>query len=533
MFRSVTNHTGTLARFILRRDRLRIPLWLIVITFFTLIIPIAFDDMYSSQQERDTLAETMNNPAMIAMVGPADLTNYTTGVMTAHNMLLFTAIAVGLMNILLVTRHTRTDEEEGRLEMIRSLPVGRLANINATLIVLVGTNLLLALINGLGLYALGIESIDLEGSLLYGATLGGIGILFAGVTIVFAQLSESSRGTIGYSITALLIVYLLRAIGDVSNDTLSLFSPLGWVTKTEPYANNVWWPILLFVSVAILLFILANYLNAIRDLEAGFIQVKPGKKNASRQLQSPLGLALRLQRTGIIAWGIGMFVIGISYGSVMGDLESFFAGNEMLEQMLIAEEGYSLTEQFIPMLLMVMGILATVPPIMSVNKLIGEEKKNRVEHLLARSVSRTNLLSSYLFIACINGFLMLSLAAIGLWSASAAVMEDGFSFGSIYESALAYYPAVLVMIGVALLFIGHLPKFTAFVWGYLAYSFFVLYLGGLFQFPDWVGKLSPFGYIPRLPIENMDWPSAIILTSIALLFIVISYFGYRNRDIEG
>lgn len=533
MTRSIFNNTGTLVRFILRRDRIRIPLWLIGITFFTLMIPIAFDDMYSSQQERDTMAETMNNPAMIAMVGPGDIENYTTGAMTAHNMLLLTAVVVGLMSILLVTRHTRSDEEDGRIEMIRSLPVGRLANLNATLIVLVVTNVIIALLSGFGLYALGIESLELEGSLIYGAALGGTGIVFAGITAVFAQLSESSRSAIGYSIAVLLIAYLIRAVGDVSNETLSLFSPLGWVTRTEAYSTNVWWPILLMIGVAILLFLLANYLNAIRDLGAGFIQVKQGKKNASPLLQSPLGLALRLQRTAIISWGIGMLVIGIAYGSVMGDLENFFAGNEMLEQMLVAEEGYSLTEQFIPMLLMVMSILATVPPILSANKLISEEKKNRVEHLLARSVSRTNLLSSYLFIACINGFLMLSLAAIGLWSASAAVMENGFSFGSIYGSALAYYPAVLVMIGVAQLLSGHLPKFTSLIWLYLTYSFFVLYLGGLFQFPDWVGKLSPFGYIPQLPIESMEWPSAIILTVIAILFIVFGFFGYRNRDIEG
>ncbi|MDQ7862150.1 hypothetical protein RCO48_17630 [Peribacillus frigoritolerans] len=39
--------------------------------------------------------------------------------MMAHQMLLLTAMAVGIMSILLVTRHTRADEEDGRIEMIR------------------------------------------------------------------------------------------------------------------------------------------------------------------------------------------------------------------------------------------------------------------------------------------------------------------------------------------------------------------------------------------------------------------------------
>ena len=175
---------------------------------------------------------------------------------------------------------------------------------------------------------------DLDGSLLYGAALGATGIFFTAVTAIFAQLSENSRGTIGLSFAVLGISYLIRAIGDVSNETLSWFSPLGWVLGAEVYVNNYWWPILLTLGVSIILVILAFYLNAIRDLESGFLPSKPGRKHASRFLQSPLGLVLRLQRTGMIAWAIGLFILGASYGSVLGDLESFIKDNEMLADLL-------------------------------------------------------------------------------------------------------------------------------------------------------------------------------------------------------
>ncbi|MUK89239.1 ABC transporter permease [Ornithinibacillus sp. L9] len=534
MANPIYKRTGRLARLILRRDRIRIPLWLIGICFFTFIVPIAFLGLYESQQDRDVMAETMENPAMIAMVGPHDLSNYTLGVMTAHQMLLLTAVVVGLMSILLVTRHTRADEEDGRIEMIRSLPVGRLSNLNATLVVYTITHILLALIVGFGLYALNIESMDLEGSLLYGAALGGTGIVFVGVTAFFAQLTESSRGTIGFSIAALLIAYLVRGITDVSNESLSWLSPLGWVTKTEAYGVNNWWPILLMLGVSIILFIIANYLNAIRDLEAGFLPSRPGKKHASSFLQSPIGLALRLQRTGIISWAIGMFVMGASYGSVLGDMDSFFEGNEMMMQILASSgEGHSFTEQFLPMLMIVMGILATVPPVMAMNKLYGEEKKNHVEHLLGRAVSRTKLMASYLVISVINGFVMISLAAIGLWAAGVSVMDEPFEFGTIYGMALAYYPAILVMISVSVLFIGYLPRLTSLIWFYIFYSFMVLYLGGIFQLDDWVGQLSPFGHVPQLPVEDMTWMPIGILTLIAIVITAIGFVGYNRRDIHG
>lgn len=524
--------TAYLSKFIFRLDRLRIPIWVLALTFFTLIVPAAFKGLYSSQQERDAMAQTMANPAMTAMTGPADLNNYTIGVMTAHQMLLMTAAVTGLMSILLVARHTRADEEDGRLELLRSLPVGRLSYLNASLLVISAACIILALINGFGLYALGIESMDLEGSLLYGAALGATGLFFAGVTAVFAQASDSSRGTIGYSIAILLISYLFRAITDISNESLSWLSPLAWVTKAEVYDSNNWWPIVLMIAAAMVLFAVANYLNAIRDLDRGFLPSRPGKKYASRFLQSPIGLALRLQRTGIISWAIGMFVLGASYGSVLGDLESFFSDNEAMKQLLKPTEGVTLVEQFIPMLMIVISLMATIPPVMAMNKLRGEEKKERIVHLLSRSVSRTKLLGSYFVISVINGFFMISLAALGLWSAGTAVVEGGLSFGMIFGAALSYYPAMLVMISLAVFLIGFLPKLSGFIWVYVLYSFIVLYLGGLFQFSDWIGSISPFGHVPQTPIEDFSIIPLLLLCVAAGVLAAAGFIGFNKRDIE-
>lgn len=533
MATTIYKQTGKLSRFILRRDRIRLPIWFIGICLFTFIIPVSFANLYPTQQERDIIAETMKNPAMIAMAGPADFEYYTIGVMTAHQMLIFTAIVVGLMSIFLVARHTRADEEEGRIEMVRSLPVGRLSNLNATVVVYVITYILLAIIIGLGLFALNIESMGLEGSLLYGAIIGATGVYFTALTAVFAQVSENSRGTIGLSITVLILSYLIRAIGDVGNEVLSWISPLGWVTQTNVYSFNNWLPVLLMLVASLLLIVIANYLHSIRDLGAGFLPTKPGRKHASIFLQSTAGLALRIQRTGFIAWAIGMFVTGASYGSVLGDLEAFFEGSEELQNILVVAEGFTLTEQFLPMLMMVMAILATVPAIMAMNKLYGEEKKGRIDHILSRGIPRTKLLGSFLMTSLINGFVMLSLAALGLWVAGDAVVEEGVDFSMVYSTAIVYYPAILVMISLAVLLIGWLQRRTSFIWFYVLFSFFVLYLGGLFQFPDWVGKLSPFGYIPQLPIEEMDWVVCILLIIVATVLSVFGLIGYSKRDIQG
>ncbi|MCZ2258147.1 ABC transporter permease [Sporosarcina sp. G11-34] len=533
MAKQVFTNTIILTRFILRRDRLRFPIWVLSLSVLTVLVAKAFTNLYATAAERQTIATTMLNPAMSAMVGRGyGLGDYTIGAMMAHQMLLFTALAVAIMSILFVARHTRADEEDGRIELIRSLPTGRLSHLHATMLVLFVMNLVLVLGIGFGLYALGIESMDLEGSLLYGSALGATGIFFAAVTAVFAQLSESARGTIGLSFSVLGVAYLIRAIGDAGNEALSWISPLGWVLGSEVYVNNYWWPILLTVGVAVVLVIFALYLNAIRDLESGFLPSKPGKKYASFFLQSPLGLTLRLQRTGLIAWAVGMFILGASYGSVLGDLNAFFSGNDMLEKLLTPVQGFSLTEQFLTMLMSIMAMFCTIPALLAVLKLIGEEKKHRTDHLLSRAVSRTRLMGGSLVISVVVAFAMVSFTALGLWSAAMTTMENGIAFGILYRAAIVYLPAVWIMIGVAVLLIGFAPKWTGLIWIYLFYSFIVVYLGGLFQFPEWVGKLSPFGQIPRLPVEDMDIMRVSVLALIAVVLTVVGFVGYNRRDIQ-
>ena len=157
--------------------------------------------------------------------------------------------------------------------------------------------------------SLGIDSFDLESSLLYGSILGATGLIFAAFTALFAQLFQTSRGATGFSFAILIGSYLVRAIGDVSNEILSLISPLGWLVRTEVFVADKWWPIVVTVLVSIVLILLAFYLNGIRDLDSGFIPERKGKDKASAFLQTPFGLAFRLQRTNIISWAIALFLL--------------------------------------------------------------------------------------------------------------------------------------------------------------------------------------------------------------------------------
>lgn len=526
--------TGILSRSILRKDRIRIPIWIISIVLLTVLVAAVLPDLYSTGAERQTMAETMKNPAITVMLGPGyGLDNYDDGAMMAHFMLVFTALAVGIMSILLTIRHTREDEEEGRIEMIRSLPVGPLSTLTATVLIMIIVNIVLALITALGLYLLDLESMDLNGSLLYGASLGAIGIFFATITGLFAQLSSNTRSTIGYSFSFLIIAYIVRGVGDVENELLSLISPLGLILRTEVYVNNYWWPVFMTLGLSVSVFILALYLNSIRDLGAGFIPAKPGRRKASYFLLSPLGLSLRLQRTTIISWTLGMLILGMSYGSILGDLEGFLDSSGMIQQMIPDSSSYNLTERFITMLMTILSILGAIPVLMYVLKLRSEEKRNRTGNLLDKSVSRNNILFSYTLIALISAPIIQLMSVLGLWSAAIFVMEDVISLNILLESGFAHLPAIWIMVGLAVFLIGFIPKLTGLTWLYLGYSFYVIYLGEMLQVPEWMTKITPFGHVPQIPIEDLNIENILVLTLIAIALIIAGFIGYNRRDIEG
>ncbi len=525
---------GKLVWFFLRRERLRIFCWLICLLFITLAVPVVFSGMYATQADRQAMLGTLQNPAMVAMVGPIyGAGNFTLGAIVAGEMILFTLVAVAIMNIFLVVRHTRRDEERGRIEVIRSLPVGRLSTLSATMIVATLVNLVLALLTGLGLYALGLESMGFSGSMLYGACMGATGIFFAAVTALFCQICSTSRGAVGYSMMALGVLYMLRAVGDMNNETLARISPLGLILRTQVYVKDLWWPVPVVLLLALVVAAVALYLNAIRDMDQGFIPERPGSKTASALLQSPLGLAFRLLRTTIIAWLVGLMLLGATYGSIMNSIESFLAKNEMIAQMLPSAAGFTKTELFSTMLMAIIAIAAAIPCLSMMLKLKGEEERNHNEHLLARAVSRSKLMGSYLLLSLLGSFCMLLVSMLGLWSASSAVLATPVAFMSMFKAAMVYLPALWVMIGLTAFLIGAFPDKAGLVWIYLGASFFVVYFGGMLKLPDWVEKLSPFGNVPRLPIDTLHYGGLILLTAIALVLMVAGFLCYRRRDARG
>ena len=122
--------------------------------------------------------------------------------------------------------------------------------------------------------------------------------------------------------------------------------------------------------------------------------------------------------------------------------------------------------------------------------------------------------------------------AIGMYSTGIAVLPDPseLSLEFMIKSSLVYIPAIWVMIGVAILLIGVLPKNTGIMWGYFAYTFFFMLFGRIGLF-DWAVKLTPFGYVPNLPADEITFLPLAVLTLIAAVLTATGFYFYRKRDV--
>jgi ABC-2 type transport system permease protein len=544
--------TLLLCRLILRRDWLRTILWFVGLISLVVGFAGVLPDMYPNEEERLIMADSMRNPAMVAIMGPvygyeagdentpSDFakymsnmgnykSNYTIGALYSNFMLLWTMLIIAIMNIFLVVRHTRRDEERGRIEVIRSLPVGRLSTLSAVLTTSVLLNSMIALGLGLGLAALGIESMDVTGSMLFGAVVGATGLLFAAVTAIFCQLCSNPRTAMSLSFAVLVPAYVVRGAGDVQNsDLLACFSPLGLLLRSKTYVDNLWWPVLAALLLSLVLAGIAFLLGSIRDMGEGLVPARPGKKHAFAYLRNAGGLAWRLLWLPFLIWAVVVSVLGMSYGSVMGNLESFISTNEMLKIMFPDGD----PSQFISFLMILMAVSNTIPILQFILKARSQESGGYAENVLARSASRYSQLRGYFLIALTAGALMPFLAALGFWASSYLVMENPISFSIYLQASMAYVPAIWFMLGIAMLLIAFAPRLAAWVWAYLGYAFFVLYFGSMMQLPDWLAKLSPYGYIPQLPQEEFSAAGVLMLTGLAALMCLLGFIGYRKRDMK-
>ncbi|MDN2501928.1 ABC transporter permease, partial [Nocardia nova] len=181
--------TGQLLRLYLRRDRIVLPLWVLLLSApLGSVYVSSVKNLYSSPADLQNFAHTiLSSPAQLALYGP--IYNTSIGAAGVWKAGAFYTL-IGIATILTVIRHTRAEEETGREELLASTRVGRFAALTATLLLTCAACVAVGIVATLSIASAGVP---FDGSLAFGAALAASGIVFAAVAAVAAQLSASAR----------------------------------------------------------------------------------------------------------------------------------------------------------------------------------------------------------------------------------------------------------------------------------------------------------------------------------------------------
>ncbi|ROT32877.1 ABC transporter permease [Micromonospora sp. HM5-17] len=535
--------TGTLrlTRLAIRRDRVKLLVWAVAVPGIGATIMQSVAGLYPTEQDRISYAITSAASVVArAFNGPASGPSLG-AVVTAET---YTSLAVlaALLSTFAVVRHTRQNEETGRSELLGSAVVGRHAPLSAALLATAGANLVSGVL--LALVFVG-GDLPLSGSVAFAAAIAGIGISFAAIAAVAAQISGTSRGANGIAAASVGAAFLLRAAGyawgDVSADGLrvisawpSWLSPLGWANQVRPFDGNRWWVFALTAGFSAAAVGVAFLLTTRRDLGSGLLAVRRGPATAAPGLLSPLGLAWRLQRGVLLGWAIGIAVMGLAMGSVGNEMESFVGESAQAAELIVQLGGTDqLVDAFLGVVMAMFALAVAGYATQAVLRLRGEEALGTLEGLLATVVSRPRWLLGHLLCAGLGTVGLLALAGASTGLGYGLVAGDiGHELGRMTVAGLVQAPGALVLAGLVVVFFGLLPRWSvALAWSALLLCVLLGQLGALLDLPQPVLNISPFTHLPAVPAADPTVTPLVVLSLVAVALAGAGLALFRRRDL--
>jgi ABC-2 type transport system permease protein len=506
----------------LRRDRVRLSVWIACLTLMMVYAPNAVKLAYPAEPQRLARVNLLKTPAGMMLGGPMFGGNETDlGAMMANELMLTLIVAASILAITTVIRHTRAEEEDGTAELVSSSAVGRHARTYTALVLIGGVNAVLAVTMTLAMASVGFSTAD-TAAMCLGIT--GTAMVFGAVAAVTAQLWRQARTATGAAMAVLAAAVLIRGIGDVINNSgsvLSWFSPIAWAQQMRAFVALRWWPLALLVALALALMVLAAWLESRRQYDDGVIP-STGEKPNARSITGVFGLQVTLLRGQTTGWTVGLFLGGLAFGSMTKSLLAAAKDNPLLARVLTAQGmdgAYTTMTQFL-------AAAATAYVVSAVLRVYSDEVSGLGEAVLAGAVPRWKWLGSAVASALVGSIVLLFFAGLGNGLGAGVTVGDPGTVGKLTLAGLGYVPAMAVLAGVAALAVAVRQPWI----GWLAVTFVVLalYLGALLRLPHWLIELSPVGRTTA-PLHYPVTALTVMVVVAAALTLVAGWI-YRSRD---
>jgi ABC-2 type transport system permease protein len=522
---------GQLLRLAWRRDRIIVPASVLGLVLLSVGSAQATLALYPDKQSAVAgLAGIVNNPAVLAMYGPINAAD--ADALAVFKTVMMGSVLIAVLALVVVRRHTRTEEEEGRLELVGAGAVGRWAPLAAGVVVAIVAVVTPAVLSTAGLAGLGMDPV---GSVAFGVSWLTAGLAQIGVTAVAVQLAATTRGAGGLAFGFLGVSYILRAWADASDSdviaALGWLSPLGWAGRVEPYGEDRLWVLLLGVAVLVAGLGVALAILERRDLGAGVLPGRVGRSRARAILSSPLGLVTRLATGTVVGWIVGLVAGGVVIGSLLGAVGTLVDDPTMRDFLTqLGGSAGSVEAIFLSTETKFIAAVVAASGIALVLRLGAAERSGIGESVLATPTTRWSWYGAHVLVGVAATTLFMTVAGVTVGLIGPMSSADAPTLGATLGAFLSTLPAIWLLVGAAALLVGWQPRFAPFAWAVLLVGFVIGELGPTLQLPDWVVDLSPFAHLSQLPGGEFAALAAGVMTAVAVAFVAAGGLAYQQRD---
>ena len=254
---------------------------------------------------------------------------------------------------------------------------------------------------------------------------------------------------------------------------------------------------------------------------------------------------LRVRRSAIIGWGIGLILFILIYlpiyPSLQEQMTTFDVGNIAIYQAMgmssmATLEGYisSTIVQFIPILL---GIFAIIN---GTATLAGEEDNGTLELMVAMPLARWQIVTIKAVAMIIATLLITFMAGLGAMAVFATIegqVETSLTAMDLFTVILSGWPLVIAFMMISFFLGAYLPS-RRLASALATIVFIISYFGNaLANLADKVEPLRPiflFSYLntsPQVFTEGVNGTDMVVLLGTAVFFFILALASFQRRNI--
>jgi ABC-2 type transport system permease protein len=523
----------TFARPAVRLVRLGLLIMLILVPGLSAIVVVQYRYTFANPADAISLQVLAQNPAIRVLFGvPLALDN--AGGFTVWRTGTFAVVALASWALLTATRITRGEEQSDRWALLLTGRLRLPAVVGHHLVLLLAAQVIVG--GALGL-AFIVAGAGLHGALIYALGVSLAGMLFAGIGILCAQLIDERGTASGIAAAVLGLVLLLRMVADgVERLTwLAWITPFGLLAEAEPYGANRLAPLAVLAVMVSAVGGLAVLAAAHRDVGSGLMSRSSTRPGRFRLLRSVPGFAIRRVLPSAAGWAAGLCTYFLVIGLLARSLTDFLLANPRFAD-LAAQAGFpglATVQGYVAALFSLLAIPLGVFAASRLSHDAADEADRRLTAVFSRPLPRSHwaLVQIAVIVVAVIGLAMAAgvATAIGI-----ALAGADLRLSEALAGALNGVPVAVLCLGAAQFAIGWVPQAVLALGAMPAVGGFLLtVLVDTFDWPNWLGWLSPFAHLASVPATAPNWAGAAGLIGVSVLLVGMGIAGFARRDLRG